>query len=420
MSGPALLVAVDPSTLDPAPVAGDVVSFRVGHTERVAGQLRVIGFEGWERLRAGASLAALVQDLGSATDASDVDRYESELATARGTLAGDDVAGGPSHRRFRFVTAGAEVDLRLPATLLETSLAGDGCEVTVGPSPLWRFESSSQLMAYEAAHLSVHACPAPAVRSVTASDPTHVTVRFSRPLDAATVSAADFTFAGGALTSSAAVVDGDSVLVTTSAMTDGVTYTVIVSGLEDALGTPIGSMNTASFRGLGAGVASPLLTEYVEGSLTERALEITNLGTASIELSSCELRLYSNGGATPATHVLPAGTLAPGESFVVCHATSSAAIMARCDQVDTTPVSFNGDDSIELWCGGALADAFGQTGFDPGAAWSNGAVSTVDQTLRRRCGISVGDRVASDAFDPALEWQSAGLDAFGDLGAHCP
>jgi hypothetical protein len=419
MGGPALLIAVDPSTLDPAPVAGDVVSFRVGQTERVADQLRVVGFEAWERLRGGASLAALVQDLGSATDASDADRYESELVTARGVLAGGDVSGGPSHRRFRFVTAGDELDLRLPMTVLETSLVGDGCDVTVGPSPMWRFESSAQLMAYEAAHLIVHACPAPSVRSATAADPTHVTVRFSRPLDAATVSAADFTFAGGALTSSAAVVDGDSVLVTTSSMTDGVTYTVIVSGLEDALGTPIGSMNTASFRGLGPGVASPLLTEYVEGSFTERALEITNLGSASIELSSCEVRLYSNGGTTPATHALPAGTLAPGESFVVCHASSSPALMARCDQVDTTPVNFNGDDAIELWCGGALADAFGQTGFDPGTAWSNGAVSTVDQTLRRRCGISVGDRVASDPFDPALEWESAGLDDLTDLGAHC-
>jgi hypothetical protein len=258
------------------------------------------------------------------------------------------------------------------------------------------------------------------VRSATASDPTHVTVRFSRPLDATTVSAADFTFGGGALTASEAVTDGDTVLVTTTAMTDGVTYTVIVSGLDDALCTPIGSMNTASFRGLGAGTASPVLTEYVEGSLSERALEITNLGAASIELATCELRLYPNGGIAPTTHALPARALAAGDSFVVCHASSSVAIMSRCDQVDTTPVNYNGDDAIELWCGGALVDAFGQTGFDPGTAWSSGAVSTVDQTLRRRCGVSVGDRLASDAFDPALEWESAGLDDFSDLGAHCP
>ncbi len=63
-------------------------------------------------------------------------------------------------------------------------------------------------------------------------------------------------------------------------------------------------------------------------------------------------------------------------------------------------------------------DVIGQIGTNPGSAWQNGAVQTVDQTLRRRVDVTSGDADGSDAFDPAAEWLAFPVDTFDGLGDH--
>lgn len=422
-TGPAAHVAVPPETLSPVPEAGDTVSFSVTRLERISEQLRVTAIDGWSRTDQGADLSALEQDLSMAVNADSVDVYESEWVTASGTLSGSAVPGGTGHRRFGFVTAVVDSDrlsLRLPDPLYEATGIGEGCEVTVGPSPAWRFRDVTQLMVYEPSHLTVTSCPAPSVVSAETVSPTVVRVRFSRPLDAATVTASDFMFVGGAraLSATAAAVDGAEVAVTTEPMEDGVPYTIIVTGVVDITGTALGSSNTAMFTGLGDGSPSLLFTEYVEGSGVNRALEISNAGEVGITLDRCTLHLYPNGAPGP-TVALPSTRLHAGGSFVVCHGMSSAETMARCDSVNTIPTVFNGNDTLELRCDGAVVDTFGQVGFDPGAAWTSGSVSTVDQTLRRDCDVTAGDSVGDDAFDVGLQWSAHPLNDVSDLGVHC-
>ncbi len=160
------------------------------------------------------------------------------------------------------------------------------------------------------------------------------------------------------------------------------------------------------------------LSEYVEGSSNNKALEIYNPTASALDLGTCEVRLYFNGGIAIGNTIPLVGAIAGGDVVVVCD--DGLVDQSACDLLDAGAF-FNGDDAIELWCNGATLDVIGQIGLDPGTAWAVGGVSTADHTLRRACTVTAGDPDGSDAFDPSLEWVSFPLDAFADLGQHaCP
>ncbi len=189
-----------------------------------------------------------------------------------------------------------------------------------------------------------------------------------------------------------------------------------------------GSGNTAAdpYDSAQAGdlVANPyahalIISEYVEGSSNNKALEFYNSTTRAFDLSVCEVRRYNNGAATPsATYTFPSVELAAGDVYVVCHANAGAALQPYCDELNSTPSNFNGDDALEVYCDGVLVDSFGRVGEDPGSYWGTSPYVTQNATLRRLSGITVGDLDSSDAFDPALQWNAYDMDTFDGLGVH--
>ena len=64
-AGPAVFVAVDPTTTTPALVEGDVVSFSADETEESGGLLRVTAISGLARSMSGADTSLLEQDVSS-------------------------------------------------------------------------------------------------------------------------------------------------------------------------------------------------------------------------------------------------------------------------------------------------------------------------------------------------------------------
>ncbi|MCZ7679451.1 MAG: lamin tail domain-containing protein [Sandaracinaceae bacterium] len=143
------------------------------------------------------------------------------------------------------------------------------------------------------------------------------------------------------------------------------------------------------------GPPSLLFSEYVEGSSSNKALEIANLGASPVDLSRCSVRRFANGTSSP-TPIALSGTLAAGDVFVVCHGSLEGAA-TLCDATTAT-LSHNGNDAYDLFCDGATLDTFGQIGVDPGTAWTGGGLSTFDYVLRRRCTVTAGDANGSDAF----------------------
>ncbi len=169
-------------------------------------------------------------------------------------------------------------------------------------------------------------------------------------------------------------------------------------------------------------MADLFFSEYIEGSSNNKALEIYNSTATAIDLAAAGyvVQMYFNGGVTPATTVTLTGTLAAGEVFVLAQSSANAAILAQADQTSSASW-YNGDDAVVLrkgGSGGAIVDAIGQIGFDPGTEWGTGLASTADNTLRRKAGTPDGDINASDVFDPSVQWDGFATDAVDGLGSY--
>lgn len=166
-----------------------------------------------------------------------------------------------------------------------------------------------------------------------------------------------------------------------------------------------------------------LISEYVEGSGFNKAIEFYNPSGAAVDLAAdgYVLRIYFNGSATATTLALN-GTVAAGDVFVFAQQTSDAnpvnpAIIAASDQT-TTASLWNGDDAVALVKNGVAVDVIGQIGVDPGSEWGAGLTATADNTIRRNASILVGDADGSNAFDPAVEWTGYASNTFDGLGSH--
>ena len=160
-----------------------------------------------------------------------------------------------------------------------------------------------------------------------------------------------------------------------------------------------------------------LISEYVEGTGVNKAIEIYNGTGSAIPAGSLVVNLYSNGSATPSTSnaFTLAEALPAGATYVIVNPGADAALKAKAN-TESTVTNFNGDDALELVLNGTRADVFGQIGTDPGAGWGAGDTFTVDRTLRRKTAVMAGDTNGTDAFDPAAEWDGFAKDTFDGLG----
>ncbi len=169
-----------------------------------------------------------------------------------------------------------------------------------------------------------------------------------------------------------------------------------------------------------ASAATPtelFISEYVEGSSNNKALEIYNGTGASVDLSAYNVQVYANGLPTAGSTTTLSGTLASGAAFVYANSSSSAAIKAVANLLSGS-ANWNGNDAVVLRKGSAVVDVIGQIGVDPGTEWGSGLTSTMDNTLRRKASVTAGDTNGADAFDPAAQWDGFAVDTFDGLGSH--
>ena len=168
----------------------------------------------------------------------------------------------------------------------------------------------------------------------------------------------------------------------------------------------------------GTSSSALFISEYVEGSSYNKAIEIFNQSNTDIDLSADNYQLgrFSNGGTTPSMINLT-GTIAANSTFVIANNRSVTEVLDLADQLSGS-LSHNGDDAYVLYKNDEVVDSFGNVGEDPGSAWGSDTSTTKDNTLRRNETVVSGDTVINDNFDPAQEWTGAGKDDFSDLGLH--
>lgn len=190
---------------------------------------------------------------------------------------------------------------------------------------------------------------------------------------------------------------------------------------------PLSVYGTVSGGG-GGGLASDLLiSEYLEGSSNNKALEIFNGTGQTVELSDYRVILFSNGASTASNTLNLSGSLGHGEVLVLAHSQASNDIKALADATNSTVCSFNGNDAIALYkvSTAAYVDIFGVIGNNPGTAWTaDGGYTTVDKTLVRKSSVSSGvtqnpSGTGAGAFITlAGEWDLYDRDDISHLGSH--
>ncbi len=198
------------------------------------------------------------------------------------------------------------------------------------------------------------------------------------------------------------------------------TYTVVITLTDSAANTASKSavVTVTAPPPVSSGPSDLFFSEYIEGSASNKALEIYNPTTATVDLTSYAVKVYNNGTTTVSNLYTLTGTLSPGAVVVLVNANATTTLKVP-GSFTTTVTFFNGDDAITLEKSGVVIDRIGQVGnLPPGGAWTSGAVSTLNQTLRRKPSVKSGDNNATAAFDPALQWDSFPIDTATGLGAH--
>lgn len=159
--------------------------------------------------------------------------------------------------------------------------------------------------------------------------------------------------------------------------------------------------------------AELFISEYVEGSGNNKALELYNPTNNAIALDAYSVQVYFNGNTTAGTTINLSGSIAAGTTFVIADNDSVAELLALTD-LQVTQSLWNGDDTITLSKNGVVLDAIGQLGVDPGSAWGSGSITTANDTLRRAA-VSY-DANPNDSFEPAAQWLGFAQDDFSDIG----
>ncbi|HEX5676564.1 MAG TPA: ExeM/NucH family extracellular endonuclease [Alcanivorax sp.] len=164
--------------------------------------------------------------------------------------------------------------------------------------------------------------------------------------------------------------------------------------------------------------ANVLISEYVEGSGFNKALELYNGGAETVSLDGYSLQRYSNGGAEVSAALgLDGESLAAGAVLVIVSSQAEAPLAGLADMTSGV-ISHNGDDAYVLRDNDGVVDSFGRVGEDPGSAWGSGAITTANQTLRRLETVDSGDTVTDDPFDPAHQWRAFPQDTLDGLGVY--
>jgi endonuclease/exonuclease/phosphatase family metal-dependent hydrolase len=151
-----------------------------------------------------------------------------------------------------------------------------------------------------------------------------------------------------------------------------------------------------------------LISEYVEGSSYNKAIEIYNGTGAAVDLSAYSLEKDLNGNEVWEYTYNYNGTLANGDVFVLANSGADPVILGVADDTDNGVINFNGNDQVRLLKYGVEIDRIGIPGditFGENVTYVRKSTVTEPQ---------------SGPQDPRSngEWDEYPVDTFSYLGSH--
>ncbi|MBI2257339.1 MAG: lamin tail domain-containing protein [Flavobacteriia bacterium] len=159
------------------------------------------------------------------------------------------------------------------------------------------------------------------------------------------------------------------------------------------------------------------ISEYVEGTNHNNAIELFNPTENAIDLADYVIKVFYNGTNSPIDVPLT-GTLPSKETFVVAHPNANSSILEKSDLTHQN-MNYNGDDAVSLYKNSSQThlDIIGEIGVNPGnGGWDvpqNG--STKDRTLIRKQPVGKGQ---PDWVQAKLEWKILPINYINNLKMH--
>lgn len=144
-----------------------------------------------------------------------------------------------------------------------------------------------------------------------------------------------------------------------------------------------------------------LITEYVEGSKTDKCIEIYNFTEEEVDLSEYSLSQYRSD-YVPTVTIPLSGKLAPKTTYVVAYSSASDALLEKADY-NHLGLTFTGKNAVTLNHNGKIVDIVGYIGFAIDYAKDVTLVRKVDR---------MEPRTKYDEYD----WIRYGVDNFKYLG----
>jgi Lamin Tail Domain/Secretion system C-terminal sorting domain len=185
------------------------------------------------------------------------------------------------------------------------------------------------------------------------------------------------------------------------------------------------------------------ISEYVEGTNNNKAIELYNPTNATIDLGAGNYQMGRDRDGAGNPMLMPITGIMPPHSVMVFsldkrdpNGTGNEIPLdsALINVTDTflnpvyvqsnSPMYFNGDDAFVLIKGtSTILDIIGKIGEDPGEAWYVPSDPTTrfwtkDQTLIRKSTVTGGITTNPEVFDPSVEWDSLEVNTFTQLGQH--
>ncbi|WP_426065286.1 hypothetical protein [Flavobacterium sp. DSP2-3-1] len=158
----------------------------------------------------------------------------------------------------------------------------------------------------------------------------------------------------------------------------------------------------------GSTVTDLLFSEFIEGSINDKALGISNATGPAIDLSIYSIQKQTNGSSDRIPGLYLTGTLNNGSKFTIVNSLMASIYYPLSSAnlfTAETAMTFNGNDAVGLHKNGDLIDITGT--FNGGTA--NFAA---DQTIRTKSTVTS----PTTTFNKTTQWDSYTSDTCNNLG----
>lgn len=159
------------------------------------------------------------------------------------------------------------------------------------------------------------------------------------------------------------------------------------------------------------------ISEYVEGSGYNKAIELFNGNSRTIDLSDYKLEFYLNGATKANFSINLSGYLTAYTTFVIANSLAASEILIVSDQTRNS-IWFDGDDVVTLTYKNQIIDSIGQVGLATDKAWGNSPTRVKNSTLRRSPSVERADTDITDKVDFIHQWHGHGANNFDGLGSY--